>query len=222
MLDAVLEQDPAGRVACEVLVTNNIVVVAGEITADARIDIESEARRAIRVAGYDDPTQPFSAETCAVEVIVGRQSPDIADGVSGSFEWRSGSVDPMDRLGAGDQGIMFGYAVDETPEQMPLPIQLAHRLSERLAIVRREGTLGYLRPDGKTQVTVEYRGTRPVGVRRVLMSTQHHPDVDLVALEEDLRKHVLEPVLPVAGSEVEFIVNPTGRFVSADLPEIPA
>lgn len=213
VLDAVLMGDPRGRVACEVLVTNNIVIVAGEITTSTTIDIEAAVRQAIRETGYDDPQQPFAADTCAVEVIVKRQSADIAGGVFESLETRQGSDDPLDGLGAGDQGIMFGYAVDETPERMPMSIQLAHRLSERLAEVRKDGTLGYLGPDGKTQVTVRYRGTKPVGVHRVLISTQHSDDIDARTLDGDLRKHVLEAVLPDNRDDLEFIVNPSGRFV---------
>jgi S-adenosylmethionine synthetase len=213
VLDAVLSQDPAGRVACEVLVTNDIVVVAGEITTSATIDIEAAVRQAIREIGYTDPTELFAADTCIVKVIVKQQSPDIAGGVFESLETRNGSVDPLDGLGAGDQGIMFGYAVDETPERMPLAIQLAHRLAERLALVRKDGTLGYLGPDGKTQVTVQYEGTRPIGMHRVLISTQHAAAVDQATLYGDLQKHVLEPVLPGPHDDFEFIVNPSGRFV---------
>lgn len=213
VLDAVLTEDPRGRVACEVLLTNNIVIVAGEITTSATIDIEAAVRQAIRDIGYDDPTAFFSAATCAVEVIVKRQSPDIAGGVFESLETRNGSLDPMDLLGAGDQGIMFGYAVDETPERMPLSIQLAHRLAERLAVVRKDGTLGYLGPDGKTQVTVHYEGTKPIGVHRVLISTQHAEEIDLATLDGDLRKYVLDAVIPDPQEDIEFIVNPSGRFV---------
>ncbi len=212
VLDRVLEQDPEGRVACEVLVTNNVVVVAGEITTEATVDVAATAREAIRRAGYDDPDEPFSAESCSVEVLLSRQSPDIADAVSDSLESREGSTDPLDALGAGDQGIMFGYATDETDEYMPTAIQLSHRISERLAAVRKDGTLAYLRPDGKTQVTVEYRGDRPLGVRRVLISTQHTEDTDPSTLEDDLRAHVLDAVLG-ADADVDFIVNPSGRFV---------
>ena len=213
VLDAVLAEDPHGRVACEVLLTDNRVIVAGEITTSAIVDVEDAVRQSIRETGYDDPLDPFAADTCDVEVIVKRQSPDIAGGVSQSLELRNGSDDPFDALGAGDQGIMFGYAVDETPERMPLSIQLAHRLAEQLAIVRKDQTLGYLGPDGKTQVTVRYQGTKPAGVHRVLISTQHAEDFDPAGLEADLRKHVLEPVLPDPGGDYEFIVNPSGRFV---------
>jgi S-adenosylmethionine synthetase len=213
VLDAVLTEDPHGRVACEVLLTDNHAVIAGEITTSADVDIEAAARQAIRETGYDDADEPFSAETCDIDIIIKRQSPDIAGGVFDSLEARTGSNDPLDSLGAGDQGIMFGYAVDETPERMPLPIQLAHRLAERLAAVRRNGTLPYLGPDGKTQVTVAYTGGRPVGVRRVLISTQHAEDVGHADLTGDLRRHVLDPIVPEQGDGFEFIVNPSGRFV---------
>lgn len=213
VLDAVLVEDPHGRVACEVLVTNNIVIVAGEITTTGTVDIEAAVRQAIRDIGYDDPRELFAADTCSVDVIVKQQSPDIAGGVFESLESRNGSIDPLDGLGAGDQGIMFGYAVDETPERMPLSIQLAHRLAERLAVVRKDGTLGYLGPDGKTQVTVEYEGEKPVGIHRVLISTQHAEDIDPTTLAGDLRKHVLGAVLSEAHGEFDFIVNPSGRFV---------
>jgi S-adenosylmethionine synthetase len=213
VLDAVLAGDPHGRVACEVLLTNNKVIVAGEITTSATVDIEEAVRQAIRETGYDDPRDLFAADTCEVEVIVKQQSPDIAGGVFQSLEVRNGSADPFDALGAGDQGIMFGYAVDETPARMPLSIQLAHRLAEQLAIVRKDETLGYLGPDGKTQVTVRYEGSKPVGVHRVLISTQHAEDFDPTDLALDLRKYVLEPVLPDPHGDYELIVNPSGRFV---------
>ena len=213
ILDTVLAADPQGRVACEVLLTNNTVIVAGEITTTASIDIEGAARQAIREAGYDDADDLFSADTCDVQEIVKQQSPDIAGGVFESLEVREGSSDPLDALGAGDQGIMFGYAVDETPERMPLSIQLAHRLAERLATVRKDGTLGYLGPDGKTQVTIRYQGNRPVGVHRVLVSTQHAENVDLADLTADVRKHVLGPVLQDSYGDPDLIVNPSGRFV---------
>jgi S-adenosylmethionine synthetase len=213
ILDAVLAGDPHGRVACEVLLTNNTVIVAGEITTSASVDLEGATRQAIRETGYDDPSAPFAADTCDIDVIVKRQSPDIAGGVFESLEVRAGSTDPLDALGAGDQGIMFGYAVDETPERMPLSIQLAHRLAEQLATVRKDGTLGYLGPDGKTQVTVQYRGSKPVGLHRVLISTQHAEDFNTAELKSDLQRHVLEPVLGHSPGGLEFIVNPSGRFV---------
>ncbi len=213
VLDAVMAEDPQGRVACEVLLTNNHAIVAGEITTSAEVDIEAATRQAIREAGYDDPQGTFAADTCDVDVIVKQQSPDIAGGVFESLEVRNGSTDPYDALGAGDQGIMFGYAVDETPERMPLSIQLAHRLAERLAVVRKDETLDYLGPDGKTQVTVHYQDGKPIGVHRVLISTQHAEGIDPAEMKLDLRKHVLEGVLPNPDADFEFVVNPSGRFV---------
>ena len=218
VLDAVLAQDPFGRVACETLVTTGLVVVAGEITTTAKVDLEAVAREAIHQVGYDgfDPT--FAAETVHVDVVAHAQSRDIADGVVESWEHRNGSTDPLDELGAGDQGLVFGFAVDETPELMPLPIQLAHRLAERLAEVRRDGTMPCLRPDGKTQVTVIYEGDRPVAIKRLLMSSQHVPEIDLEAgLAPDLWKQVVTEVVPSelldgVDPDHDFLVNPTGRF----------
>ncbi len=218
VLDAVLAQDPEGRVACETLVTTDLVVVAGEITTSAEVDLEAVAREAIHQVGYDgfDPT--FAAETVQVNVVAHAQSPDIADGVVESWEHRNGSTDPFDSLGAGDQGLVFGFAVDETEELMPLPIQLAHRLAERLADVRRDGTMPCLRPDGKTQVTVIYEGDRPVAIKRLLISSQHAPEIDLEAgLAPDLWKQVVTEVVPAelldgVDPDHDFLVNPTGRF----------
>ncbi|MGI9116506.1 MAG: methionine adenosyltransferase [Gaiellales bacterium] len=214
VLDAVLEQDPAARVACETLVTTGLVLVAGEITTSARIDIPELARGTVRDIGYDDALKGFDCNTCNVMVALDRQSPDIAQGVDGSN---------ADEVGAGDQGMMFGYACTETPELMPLPIQLAHRLSHRLSEVRKDGTLPYLRPDGKTQVTIEYAEDgghlRPVGIERVLISTQHADDVTQEQIKADLATHVVAGLLPqdLAGPgqlDGDFLlVNPTGRFV---------
>ena len=215
VLDAVLEQDPAARVACETLVTTGLVLVAGEITTTALLDIPELARGTVRDIGYDDALKGFDAATCNVMVALDRQSPDIAQGVDG---------DDADEVGAGDQGMMFGYACRETPELMPLPIMLAHRLAERLAAVRKDGTLPYLRPDGKTQVTVEYAEDggrlRPVGIERVLVSTQHADDVAQEQIKADLAEHVVRDLLPPdicdpakAGAGDFLLVNPTGRFV---------
>jgi S-adenosylmethionine synthetase len=218
VLDAVLTGDPEGRVACETLVTTRLVVVAGELATSAQPDLEAVARNAIHQVGYDgfDPT--FAADTVHVDVVAHAQSPDIADGVVESWEHRNGSTDSLDAIGAGDQGLVFGFAVDETPEFMPLPIQLAHRLAERLAEVRRDGTLPCLRPDGKTQVTVIYEGDRPVAIKRLLISSQHAPEIDLEAgLAPDLWKHVVTEVVPPelldgVDPDHDFLVNPTGRF----------
>ena len=216
ILDAVLEQDPAARVACETLVTTGLVLVAGEITTEARIDVPGLVRGTVKDIGYDDALKGFDANTCNVMVALDRQSPDIAMGVDG---------DDADSQGAGDQGMMFGYACKETPELMPLPIMLAHQLARRLAAVRHDGTLDYLRPDGKTQVTVAYAEDgghlRPVGIERVLISTQHADHMERDGIKADLARHVVRDLLPTdlcdpdrVDSESDFLlVNPTGRFV---------
>ena len=214
VLDAVLEQDPAARVACETLVTTGLVLVAGEITTSARIDIPELARGTVRDIGYDDALKGFDCNTCNVMVALDRQSPDIAQGVDGA---------DADEVGAGDQGMMFGYACTETPELMPLPIQLSHRLSHRLSEVRKDGTLPYLRPDGKTQVTIEYAEEgghlRPIGIDRVLISTQHAEEVSQEQIKADLAEHVVKGLLPAElAGDVDLasdflLVNPTGRFV---------
>ena len=213
VLDAVLESDPFGRVACEVLVTGGLVVVAGEISSEFAPDLEAVARRVIADVGYTDEQLGFSAENCRVQIEVQQQSPDIAGGVDRALEVRAGSDDQYDQLGAGDQGIMFGFASNETEDLMPMPIQLAHRMAERLAEVRRAGTLEYLRPDGKTQVSVEYLDDRPVRVSRLLISTQHSPGVSLQTMESDLWKHVVD-VIPadLIDGNTDLLVNPSGRF----------
>jgi S-adenosylmethionine synthetase len=220
VLDAVLADDPYGRVACEVLVTTGLVVVAGEISTSTFVDIPLVVRETVRGIGYDDAGFGFDCDTCAVISTIDRQSPDIAQGVSHAFEERAaGSGDELDVVGAGDQGMMFGYACDETAELMPLPILLAHRLAERLAAVRKDGSLPYLRPDGKTQVSVRYVGGRPVGVEKLLISTQHAESVDSeVRIKGDLWERVVVPVIPeglyeAVGLRRDFLVNPTGRFV---------
>jgi S-adenosylmethionine synthetase len=220
VLDAALADDPYARVACETLVTTGLVVVAGEITTSTFVDIPAVARETVRRIGYDDATAGFDCDTCAVISTIDRQSPDIAQGVSEAFERRaSGSGDELDVAGAGDQGMMFGYASDETAELMPLPISLAHRLAERLAAVRKDGTLPYLRPDGKTQVSVRYVGGRPVAIEKLLISTQHADGIDSESqIKGDLWEHVVTAVLPEELYDVTelrraFLVNPTGRFV---------
>jgi S-adenosylmethionine synthetase len=217
VLDALLEQDPASRVACETLLTTGMVVVAGEITTDAVVDVPSLVRSTVNEIGYDDDAKGFNGSSCAVLVTLDRQSPDIAAGVDRALELRSGSggEDVLNGQGAGDQGMMFGYACDETPDLMPLPIWLSHRLAQRLAQVRRSGQLGYLRPDGKTQVSVVYEDGRPVAIDTVLISTQHAPGVDLEGtLAPDLAEHVIRPLLPadLDSSELRILVNPTGIF----------
>ncbi|MGH8958251.1 MAG: methionine adenosyltransferase [Acidimicrobiia bacterium] len=214
VLDAVLTQDPEGRVACETLVTTGKAVVAGELNTTASIEPEKVAREAIADIGYVGEAE-FSADSIEVMVLVHQQSPDIAAGITRAEEARSGSTDIYDLLGAGDQGIMFGFAVDETPELMPLPIQLAHRLAERLAEVRRDGTLSYLRPDGKTQVMVEYQERRPVRVASVLISAHHAPDVDVErGMRSDFWDMVVVPSIPpsLLDQKAAFYVNPSGRF----------
>jgi len=214
VLDAVLAGDPEGRVACEVLVTGGLVVIAGEISSTFMPDLESIARRVIAEIGYTDERLGFSADSCRVQLEVQQQSRDIADGVEQALEARAGSDELYDRLGAGDQGIMFGFASNETEALMPTPIQLAHRLAERLAAVRRDRTLDYLRPDGKTQVSVEYVEDQPVRVSRLLISTQHAPDASLEMMESDLWKHVVDAVIPdhLIDGGTDLLVNPSGRF----------
>ncbi|MFN8221628.1 MAG: methionine adenosyltransferase [Gaiellales bacterium] len=229
VLDAVLERDPMGRVACETLITTGLVVVAGEITTDTYVDVRSLVRETIAGIGYTRAKFGFDAETCGVMVAIDEQSSDIAQGVDESFEAQHGDSDPVDRMGAGDQGMMFGYASRETDELMPLPIMLAHKLTRRLAEVRKASVLPYLRPDGKSQVTVRYEvdehgRQRPVEIVRVLISTQHRDGLDSdVMIKPDLLEHVVEPILhaeyrdlfdPARLGEKDFLyVNPTGKFV---------
>ena len=219
VLDAALASDPYSRVACETLITTGMVVVAGEITTPRNLDYAQIVRDTVTGIGYDNGDCGFDGRTCAVLVAVDKQSPDIAQGVDEAHEIRDKqSEDDLDRAGAGDQGMMFGYASDETPELMPMPIALAHRLARRLAAVRKDGTLPYLRPDGKTQVSVRYVGSLPVAVERVLISAQHAPEVSVDEIREDLWNHIVTPVLPAelydaAALHVGLLVNPTGRFV---------
>src|SRR4051794_13431782 len=213
-----LEQDPHSRVAVETLLTTGLVVVAGEVTTTGYVDIKKVVRQRILDIGYDSSAKGFDGHSCGVMVAIGGQSGDIAMGVDTGQEARAGnSVDPMDKQGAGDQGLMFGYACDDTPELMPLPIMVAQRLAERLSAVRKEGTMAYLRPDGKTQVTIEYdEEDRAVRVDTVVVSTQHAKDIALdTMLAPDIKKHVVDPVLAdfdIASDGYRLLVNPTGRF----------
>src|SRR5213592_2701800 len=219
VLDACLTDDPASRVACETLVNTGLVVVSGEISTETYVDIQEIARETIRKIGYVDADLGFSADSCAVINAIDKQSPDIAQGVDTAYEARTDASDDdeLDVAGAGDQGMMFGYATNETPSLMPLPIQLAHRLAERLAAVRKAETVNYLRPDGKTQVSVRYRDGRPVEIEKLLISTQHREGAESL-IPDDLWEHVVEPVLPkdlydATKLRKNFLVNPTGRFV---------
>ncbi len=218
VLDAILAEDPYGRVACETLLTTGLVVVAGEITTTAYVDIPKLVRSVVNGIGYDHADKGFDGNTCGIIVSIDEQSPDIAMGVDKAFEARTEhDIDSeLDAQGAGDQGMMFGYACDETEDLMPLPIWLAHRMAEKLAEVRKNGKLAYLRPDGKTQVTFDYEDGRPVRLNTVLISTQHAAGVDLQAqLHKDLLEHVVKPVVPAAfaGDDFRFLSNPTGNFV---------
>ena len=217
ILDGMLKGDPRSRVAVETLITTGQVHVAGEVTTDTYVDIPETIREKVLEIGYDSSAKGFDGASCGVLVSIGSQSPDIAMGVRDAFEYREGEgADELDRQGAGDQGLMFGYACRDTPELMPLPITLAHRLARRLSEVRRSGAVPYIRPDGKTQVTIEYAGNDAVRLDTVVVSTQHAPAIDLKAmLTPDIREHVVEPVL--AGLELDtanyrLLVNPTGRF----------
>lgn len=215
VLDEILAKDPAARVACETFCTTGMVTVMGEISTSCYVDIPKIARRVINEIGYSDFTQGFDGNTCAVLTAIDEQSPDIALGVDNSLEEKASAGDELNRTGAGDQGMMFGYACDETAELMPLPISLAHALARRLTAVRKDGTLGYLRPDGKTQVTVEYDGDCPVRIDAVVVSTQHGEDVGLDRIRADILREVIEPVLPadLLDGNTKYYINPTGRFV---------
>ena len=217
VLDAILAEDPEGRVACETLLTTGLVVVAGEITTSAYVDIPKLVRSTVCEIGYDRESYGFDGHTCGVITAIDEQSPNIGQGVSTAYEVRSGrsGEDLLNAQGAGDQGMMFGYACDETPDLMPLPIWLAHRLAQRLSEVRKAGVMPYLRPDGKTQVTFEYRDGRPVALKNVLISSQHQPGLDIeTLLKPDLREHVIHPLLPneFADDNYELLANPTGKF----------
>ena len=215
VLDAILEQDPMARVACETACTTGMVLVMGEVTTNAYVDISSIVRNTVREIGYDGTDSGFDYKTCAVLTTLDEQSPDIAQGVNKSLEARDGTdTDELD-TGAGDQGMMFGYANNDTPELMPLPISLAHKLTRRLSEVRKSGEVSFLRPDGKTQVTIEYFGNTPVRIEAVVVSTQHSPDVTRKVLEESVIRLVIDPVLPpeLLDANTKIFINPTGRFV---------
>lgn len=218
ILDAILEEDPNARVACETTITTGLVLVAGEITTSTYVDIPKVVRDTVKEIGYTKAKYGFDWETSAVLTAIDEQSADIAAGVDNALEVREGSMsdEDIEAIGAGDQGLMFGYACNETPELMPLPISMSHTLSRRLAEVRKDGTLAYLRPDGKTQVTIEYdENDKPLRVDTIVLSTQHDPDVTLEQIQEDIKAHVINPIVPtdLMDSETKLFINPTGRFV---------
>jgi S-adenosylmethionine synthetase len=218
ILDEILRNDPNARVAAETSVTTGLVLVAGEITTSTYVDIPKIVRETVKEIGYTRAKFGFDASTCAVLTSIDEQSADIAAGVDVALEAREGqmSEEEIDAIGAGDQGLMFGYANNETPELMPLPISLSHKLSKRLSDVRKDKTVSYLRPDGKTQVTVEYdENNQPVRIDAIVISTQHHPEISLEQIKKDLREHVIDPVVPAKyiDEETKFYINPTGRFV---------
>lgn len=215
VLDAIIEKDPYARVACETFCTTGIVNVMGEISTSCYVDIPKIVRKVVCDIGYNDPAKGFDGNTCAVVTSIDEQSPDIALGVDRSLELKDGENDAYNLNGAGDQGMMFGFACDETPELMPLPISLAHKLAKRLTEVRENGTLPYLCPDGKTQVTVEYDDDKPVRIEAVVVSSQHTADVSLETLRADIKKHVIDAVIPEGfmDSDTKIFINPTGRFV---------
>ena len=215
VLDAIISQDPGAHVACETTATTGVVHVMGEISTNCYVDIAGIAREVIKEIGYDNPECGFDGNTCGVLTSIDSQSPDIAMGVNESQEAKNGETDENSLIGAGDQGMMFGYACDETPEYMPAAISFSHKLARQLAQVRKDGTLKYLRPDGKTQVTVEYDGDQVKRISAIVVSTQHDPDVKLDKLKKDMIKYVIKPVIPseLVDKETKIYINPTGRFV---------
>ena len=215
ILDAIIGQDPNARVAAETLVTTGLVLVAGEITTECYVDIPRLVRSTIEEIGYTRAKYGFDSETCAVITSLDEQSPDIAMGVNEAFESKAGADDLIEKTGAGDQGMMFGYASNETDVYMPLPALLANRMAHKLTLVRIEGILSYLRPDGKTQVTVEYQNNQPLRVDTVVVSTQHHPEVEPETLSQDIIDKVIKPIIPanMLDGETRYFINPTGRFV---------
>ena len=216
IMDAILAEDPEGRVACETLVTTGLVMVSGEITTKCYVDIPRVVRETVREIGYTRAKYGFDCDTCAVITSLDEQSPDIALGVDKCLEAKAGELAEQElATGAGDQGMMFGYASNETEELMPLPIMMAHKMAARLSEVRRSGILPYLRPDGKTQVTVEYEGDRPVRLDTIVVAAQHHPDVDLDTIRKDIIEHVIRVVAPaqMLDEKTRYLINPTGRFV---------
>lgn len=215
ILDAILEKDPQGRVACETAVTTGMVMVMGEISTSCYVDIPKLVRKTVEEIGYTRAKFGFDCDTCAVMTSIDEQSADIAMGVDEALESKQGQMDKIEAIGAGDQGMMFGFATNETAEYMPMPISLSHKLSRKLAEVRKNGTLTYLRPDGKTQVTVEYEDNTPVRVDTIVISTQHDPDLTREQIEKDLIEHVIKPVVSaeLLDENTKYFINPTGRFV---------
>jgi len=217
VLDAIIAQDPMARVACETAVTTGLVLVMGEISTKCYVDIQKVVRETIKEIGYDKPEYGFDCNGCTIITAISEQSPDIAMGVDHALEAKKGEMTDkeIEAIGAGDQGMMFGFACDETPELMPMPISLAHKLAKRLSVVRKEGIIPYLRPDGKTQVTIEYDGDKPVRVDTVVISSQHNPGVDHGTIEKDIIQHVVKPTIPpeLMDEDMKIFVNPTGNFV---------